>query len=722
MILAIGQAVDASLFDCDKTRKGAIAYDKETFMTSIPGVFAGGDCGNDKISIAVEAIADAKKASEIIDAYLYGEEIKYREQYVVTKDVTAEDFEDRERLCRPELPELSPEERKDNFSEVIPESYSIEDAVAEASRCLECGCHDYFECKLIDFANQYNVHPERFEGEKNTIDFKDDHPFIVRDPNKCILCGLCVRVCDEVMGVGALGLVNRGFDTVVKPNMEKPLIESGCISCGQCVSVCPTGALQERTSLVKEVPVDTEHTLTTCSMCSVGCTLDLETRGDMLVKANPSKEGIVNQGLACGKGKWGFDSAILEGKVEDCLVKEGNDWREADYHEALMLIAKKCQTVAQRFGREAVAVAVSDRYTNEEAYAIKVMADAMSAKLLCLNNRKSGLKEVLGVEGSPNTIEELLSTNLILKVGFEPSDSRVIDIKIKQASERGAKVLDLGEGQNDLSFLKQLAKALIEQGKGENLEGYEELKNSLENVTVSEKAKILCDQYLKAKKAMIVYQVNNLTVDGAKLVGDIALLSGHIGKPRDGVLAVLPKNNSQGLHDLGITAGREALEGVKALVVFGENAPIDTDKLEFLAVCDTHMTDLGDKASVFIPGTGFASTNGTFTNTERRLQAVQAAIDEGILLSNWEVASEIAHIFEVETPWEDTDDISDEMCDTEPLYKYSIMDEVRGGVLAPVSPKLVAVEDGALTDPLDTTDSLMQSIIERIPKPACPTL
>ncbi|MBQ1715931.1 MAG: FAD-dependent oxidoreductase [Firmicutes bacterium] len=722
MILAIGQAVDASLFDCDKTRKGAIAYDKETFMTSIPGVFAGGDCGNDKISIAVEAIADAKKASEIIDAYLYGEEIKYREQYVVTKDVTAEDFEDRERLCRPELPELSPEERKDNFSEVIPESYSIEDAVAEASRCLECGCHDYFECKLIDFANQYNVHPERFEGEKNTIDFKDDHPFIVRDPNKCILCGLCVRVCDEVMGVGALGLVNRGFDTVVKPNMEKPLIESGCISCGQCVSVCPTGALQERTSLVKEVPVDTEHTLTTCSMCSVGCTLDLETRGDMLVKANPSKEGIVNQGLACGKGKWGFDSAILEGKVEDCLVKEGNDWREADYHEALMLIAKKCQTVAQRFGREAVAVAVSDRYTNEEAYAIKVMADAMGAKLLCLNNRKSGLKEVLGVEGSPNTIEELLSTNLILKVGFEPSDSRVIDIKIKQASERGAKVLDLGEGQNDLSFLKQLAKALIEQGKGENLEGYEELKNSLENVTVSEKAKILCDQYLKAKKAMIVYQVNNLTVDGAKLVGDIALLSGHIGKPRDGVLAVLPKNNSQGLHDLGITAGREALEGVKALVVFGENAPIDTDKLEFLAVCDTHMTDLGDKASVFIPGTGFASTNGTFTNTERRLQAVQAAIDEGILLSNWEVASEIAHIFEVETPWEDTDDISDEMCDTEPLYKYSIMDEVRGGVLAPVSPKLVAVEDGALTDPLDTTDSLMQSIIERIPKPACPTL
>ena len=129
------------------------------------------------------------------------------------------------------------------------------------------------------------------------IEFEDDHPFIVRDPNKCILCGLCVRVCDEVMGVGALGLVDRGFDTVVKPNMEKSLCESGCESCGQCVSVCPTGALQERLTIQKEVPLETEITETTCSYCSVGCTLDLESYGDMLIKANPSKEGVVNAGI-----------------------------------------------------------------------------------------------------------------------------------------------------------------------------------------------------------------------------------------------------------------------------------------------------------------------------------------------------------------------------------------------------------------------------------------
>ncbi len=723
MILAIGQAVDATMFDCDKTRKNAIAYDPDTFMTSIPGVFAGGDCGNDKISIAIEAISDARKAADSIDAYLYGEILKYEKPYVVERDdITEKTFEDRERMCRPEIPQLSPEERKDNFSEVIPCGFTEEQAVAEASRCLECGCHDYFECKLIDFANQYDVHPERFAGEKNAIEFEDNHPFIVRDPNKCILCGLCVRVCDEVMGVGALGLVHRGFDTVVKPNMEKPLIESGCISCGQCVSVCPTGALQERTTMIKETPVETEVTDTTCSYCSVGCSLKLESCGDMLIKANPDKEGAVNKGLICGKGKWGFDCSMLEDKLEDPLVKEDGNFREADYHEALVLIAKRCQSIAAKYGKDSVAVAVSDRYTNEEAYAVKMMAEAMGAKVLCMNNRESGLKAVTGLDASPNTIDELLSTNLILKVGFEDAKSRVIALKIKQAEEAGAKVVTLCNGENSLGFLKEIAKAIIDSGKAKKVSGYDEFAAALDNVKVSDEAKAIADQYLAAKKAMIVYQQNFLTVDGAKLVADIAMLSGHIGTPRDGILQVKAKNNSQGLIDMGITAGSEALEGVKALVVFGENADIDTESLEFLAVCDTHMTELGAKANVVIPGTGFASVNGTFTNTERRMQLVQAAIDEDILFSNWEVAAEIAHIFEVDFAWDGTDDISDEMCDTVDAYKYAQIGEVLGGVLKPSEDAaLVAVADGPVVDELPCTDSLMQVISMRLPKPANPT-
>lgn len=733
-ILAIGQAVDAEPFDVDKTRKNAIAYDKNTFMTSMEGVFAGGDCGNDKISIAIEAIADAKKASAIIDAYLNGEDIKYVKPFVVERDdIDEKTFEDRERLCRPDMEQLEPDERKDNFTEVV-FGYDEEQAIADASRCLECGCHDYFECKLIDFANEYNVHPERFAGDKNTIEFEDDHPFILRDPNKCILCGLCVRACDEVMGIGALGLVHRGFDTVVKPTLERPLLESGCVSCGQCVSVCPTGALQERTTITKAVPLNTECTETTCAYCSVGCTLELETYGDLLIKANPSKEGIVNEGLACGKGKWGFDCTMLEDRLLEPMIKDEEGFRETDYHEAIVLVAKKAQSLAAKYGKDAVAVAISDRYTNEEAYAIKKMAKVIGAKTLCFNNRESGIAKVIGHDASPNTINELLSTDVILVTGFDTVLNPVIQLKIKQAAKNGAKVVLINPvgyeqkhfefatkviyTENSTDMLKQIAKALVDMGKVSTIEGFDTFAEDIKGVKVSKEAIEVAGLYGNAKKAMIVFQQNLVTTEAAILIADIALLSGHIGTPRDGILQVKAKNNSQGIVDLGIKSGAEALEGVKALLVFGEDPKVDLSGIEFLMVSDLYMTETASKADVIIPATGFTSIDGTFTNTERRLMPVQETIFEGVDLTNWEVAAEIAHVYEEDFDFDDIYDISAEMEDLLPKYKYAETEEVFGGTLKPAEPKFIIVKDCAFVEPLSCTDDLMNIIASRLPVPA----
>ena len=274
---------------------------------------------------------------------------------------------------------------------------------------------------------------------------------------------------------------------------------------------------------------------------------------------------------------------------------------------------------------------------------------------------------------------------------------------------------------NDLTFLKAVAKAVIDSGRGKELADYDKFAASLEGTAVCGDAQEIAEMYLNARKAMIVFNQNLITADAATLLADIALASGHIGSPRDGILQIKAKNNSQGLVDLGITDGAEALDGIKALIVFGEEADIDTDELEFLAVCDTHVTSLAAKADVVIPGTGFASVDGTYTNTERRLQLVQAAIDENILLSNWEVAAEIAHIFEVDYEWQDTCDISDDMDDNVPAYKYAEIGEVLGGVLTPAGAKLVAAGEGRFADPVKCTDSLMNVITERLPKAADPT-
>lgn len=731
VILAIGQAVDADAFDVEKTKRNAVAYTPDKFTTSVEGVFAGGDCGNDKISIAIEAIADARKVAGVIDGYLDGEELEYKKPYFVERDdITEATFEDRERMFREKAAQLSPEERKDNFTEVVYDGLLEEQAVREANRCLQCGCHDYFECKLIDYAHQYDVNPDRIAGEKSIVEFVDEHPFIERDPNKCILCGLCVRVCDEVMGIGALGLVNRGFDTVVKPMLEGPLCESGCDSCGQCVSVCPTGAIQEKLSIRKETPLQNDYVETTCSFCSVGCTLDLEYHGDMLIKANPTKTGVVNRGLCCAKGKWGFDGALLEEKIVDPLIKDGKDFRMSDYHEAIMLVAKKMESIKARYGEGSVAVAISDRYTNEEAYAMKKMAQVMGAKVFSFNNRHNGLADVIGHDASPNTIDELLSTDVILTFGFIKSKNPVIWNKMKQAAKAGAQVIVINTEEasssfefaskvinveNDVNCLKAVAKALIDSGKSSEIEGFDVFKKSLKNVRVSKEIAEIAAIYAGAKKAMIVYQQNTLSVEAGALIGDIALLSGHIGTPRDGVLMVKAKNNSQGIVDLGIRAGAEALKGVKGLIIFGEDPSIRLPKMEFLAVSDTHMTKTGKKADVFLPGTGFASADGTFTNTERRLLPVEEAICEEVDLNNWELAAEIAHVYEVDFGFEDSYDISEEMDDEIALYKYAELNEVFGGVLYPADPKFVTIDEAKLVDVLDTADALMKSIMERLP-------
>lgn len=735
MILAIGQAVDPVGFDgVDLTRKSAIAYDADTFMTSIPGVFAGGDCGNDKISIAIEAIADAKKAANVIDAYLDGQKIKYEKPYVVERhDIDEKTFEDRERQCKPKMDHLSPEQRNDNFTEVV-FGYDAEKAMADASRCLECGCHDYFECKLIDYANEYKVKPDRFAGDVNAIEFEDDHPFIVRDPNKCILCGLCVRVCDEVMGIGALGLVQRGFDTVVKPTLEKPLAESGCISCGQCVSVCPTGALGERLTIAKSVPLQTEKTETTCPYCSVGCSLTLETHGDLLIKAVPDKEGVVNKGLACGKGKFGFDTAELEGRIFEPLAKKDGSLVAVDYHEAFVLTAKKAQSIAAKYGKDAVAVAISDRYTNEEAYVMKKFADSIGAKTLCFNHRQSGMAKVLGFDASPNTIDELLATEVILVAGFEFFNNPIIFLKMKQAAEAGAKVVfvnpvgheqhNLGFAEkvchvpNDLTFLQEVAKALLDQGKATQAEGFADFAKDISQVQPGEEAKAVAALYGNAKKAMIVFQQNLVTVDTATLLANIAVISGHIGSPRDGILQVKSKNNSQGLVDLGVAAGAEALDGVKALIIFGEDPKIDLSGIEFVMVSDTHLTETAKKADVVIPGTSFAATSGTYTNTERRLMAVEQAVDEDVIVSNWEIASELAHVFEVEMSFDDEYDISEEMDDQVDCYKYAEIDEIYGGVLVPANPVIQKVGKSKFVDPQSCTDNLMNVTVNRLPAQA----
>ncbi|MBO5891484.1 MAG: FAD-dependent oxidoreductase [Oscillospiraceae bacterium] len=244
VISAIGQRCALEGFEAlTQTRKGTIEASENNGTTNLEGVFAVGDATNRGPSIAVRAIGEANDAATAIDAYLNGRDMTIPTPYYSERKVTAENFADREKIARAEMSCKDPAYRRGNFDAVI-NGFTDEQARAEAKRCLECGCHDFDECRLIVCANDQEIHPERLAGAKHQCFTERKLQIIERDQGKCVLCNLCVRTCEENAKKGILGLVGRGFETVIKPEFQDDAVIAGCKDCLMCANVCPTGALK----------------------------------------------------------------------------------------------------------------------------------------------------------------------------------------------------------------------------------------------------------------------------------------------------------------------------------------------------------------------------------------------------------------------------------------------------------------------------------------------
>lgn len=676
IISAIGQIVNPIGFEVlEKTRRGTILADENTFRTNLDGVFAIGDATNKGADIAIAAIGEANRAATIIDGYLKGENISYKPSfYSEIKDMTPEDFDDIEKKYRPKRTHVKPEIRNKNFEEVV-FNLTEEEAIEESKRCLECGCMDLYECKLLKCANEYEVQPQKYQGEVHNRKEFDDHPFIELDFDKCILCGLCVRTCEEVMEIGALGLVNRGFDAIVKPALNKPLAESGCIACGQCINSCPTGALQERLLIEKPVQLMPKITKTTCSGCSVGCSINVNTTGDMILKVQPDRDDQVSNGLLCSKGKFGYEIFHNFDRIDYPKIKKGDQLEEATLESAVVEVAKRAQNIVSLYGRDALAILVSDKYTNEDIFAIRELGEKIfkTNNIYSLNHGKSPLLDTTGGDRSTANFDELSNTDLIVVVDSNLIENHtIVDLKIKEAVRKGAKLINVDYELNyfdkshyldKLNYSDEFEEGSISVNNNNlnllriekslcNLTGTK-IYDSLTNIETSKISDEIAKAYLEAKNAIIVFAQGELTYDAGISIANIANLANKLQGPRNGIIQLKKNSNSQGISNLNLNGSlenyKEDIEKgkIKGVISFGEDCINEYhEKLQLIAVQDVHWSYMAENAHIVIPATSFAQSKGTITNSEGRVKTVERIFEAKVVKDNWEFAYEIGRVLE----------------------------------------------------------------------------
>lgn len=230
--------------------------------------------------------------------------------------------------------------------------------------CLTC--EKSGECQLQNYCYEYDVTEGGFKGEKRDLPIDDSNHFYSYDPNKCILCGKCVRVCNELQCTHAITIGERGFDSIIATPFSVGLGNSDCVSCGNCVSVCPVGALTPKTK--EKIRLwDTKKVKTTCSYCGVGCQMELVVHDEKVVGVQPAR-GLPNDGLLCVKGKFAYSFINHKDRLKKPLIRKNGVLEEASWDEALRLITSKIKDAKENYGPDSLGGFASARCTNEENY------------------------------------------------------------------------------------------------------------------------------------------------------------------------------------------------------------------------------------------------------------------------------------------------------------------------------------------------------------------
>jgi formate dehydrogenase alpha subunit len=471
--------------------------------------------------------------------------------------------------------------------------------------CLTCVKNQ--QCELQEIARYLGIEQEHFDRlrkSKELIPIDDSHPAFTRDPNKCILCGKCVRACHEIAGVGAIDIAFRGNPAKVSTFGDKPILDSICESCGECIERCPTGALVPR-----DAKQPTKEVKTICGYCGVGCSLYLGTRDNEIVSVRGDKESPVNKGGLCVKGRFGFDFINHPNRLTVPLIRKegyGKDievngnftdiFREATWDEALDLIAVKLLKIKDEYGPDSIGVLSSAKFTNEENYLMQKFARSVigtnnvdHCARLCHASTVVAAKAAFGDGAMSNSISDFARTELLFVIGSNTTECHpVIGRLIRQRVKSGDTSLIVADPRSiqlariatvhlrqkpgtDVALINAMMNVIIKEGLHnrkfieERTEGFEEMAETVkqytpemaEEITGVPKADIVraARLFAAAGSATVLYGMgitqHTTGTDNVESLANLLMLTGNMGREGTGFSPLRGQNNVQGACDMG---------------------------------------------------------------------------------------------------------------------------------------------------------------------------